>query len=139
VSTAHHGLAIDRDRAYRKRSQRLDDARIAVRPVEPATSVEPYPIVAAPGDQAVSVVFDLVHPRRAALAALGGNREARGDEAWREGDAKGNTVGLLCATCGDQSGRTSAPIAADRAHCAGLRSSGPIVDPNCKAGNTSLR
>jgi hypothetical protein len=29
---------------------------------------------------------------------------------------EGQHGGALCATCGDQSGRTSAPIAADRAH-----------------------
>ena len=84
VFTAHDGLAIDHDRAHRKGVQRLNDAREAVHPIEAATSVEPYPIVAAPGDQAVSVVLDLVHPLRPALAPVGCGRKARCDEARRQ-------------------------------------------------------
>src|ERR1700737_1361865 len=84
VFTAHAGLATHHDRAHRKGVQRLNDARVAVHPIEAATSVEPYPIVAAPGDQAVSVVLDLVHPLRPALASVGCGRKARCDEARRQ-------------------------------------------------------
>src|ERR1700732_1923400 len=87
VFTAHDGLAIDHDRAHRKGVQRLNDARVAVHPIEAAASVAPYPIVAAPGDQAVSVVLDLVHPLRPALASVGCGRKARCDESPAAEDA----------------------------------------------------
>jgi hypothetical protein len=100
------------------RGRSFDDARVAIGPDIAPARVEPHAVAIAPGDQAVAVVLDLVHPRRPALAALRRGRMARRNEAWRQRmrGQHGGTHMRRLLTCGPQSGRTSAPIMPQRVH-----------------------
>jgi hypothetical protein len=85
-----------------------------------AAGVEPHAIIGAASDQAISIMLDLVHPRRAALTSDGGGREARDDEAgWKGTQRQRHCDRLRSAACwraGSSRAGPSAPTMPQRVY-----------------------
>ena len=77
--------AVDDAGARAQACQRLDDQREATGEVIARTAVEPDPLTILAGDDAESIVLDLVQPLAAGGQLVGFGGEARRDEPGREG------------------------------------------------------
>src|SRR5262249_1314220 len=92
---ASHRFAIDDARARAQASQRLDDQRKAVGEVIAGTAVEPHALTILAGDDAKSIVLNLMQPQAAGRQRVGFGGKARRDEAgWKSTRTGRHDVGI---------------------------------------------
>jgi putative ABC transport system substrate-binding protein len=107
VVAAHHGLAIDRDRANPQTAGGLDDQWEAVRPVEPAAREQSHPSALTTDHEPVAVVLDLVHPIAPYRSMTRPGRDTGRDEGERKRAAGEHWPSLIVPAPGVEDRRRS--------------------------------